>query len=102
MRKKGKSSELYFGRLRGAVVTFLFFFLASLEGNSGQAPSAPSFDLGQLSAEAQQAQRQGDYHRAAAIYKEMLDRQPHLPEVRSNLGLMYHFLGDYNQAVSTF
>jgi tetratricopeptide (TPR) repeat protein len=96
------SRRLFHQPARGAVVTFLVFFLASLEGNSGQGPSAPSFDLVQLSAEAQQAQRRGDYRRAAAIYKEMLDRQPHLAEVRSNLGLMYHFLGDYKQAVSTF
>ena len=62
----------------------------------------PPSDLAELSAQAQQAQRRGDYHRAAEIYLEMLDSQPHLPEVRSNLGLMYHFLGDYPQAVSTF
>lgn len=86
----------------GVAAAFLVLSLISLGVNAGQGPSPPPSDLAELSAQAQQAQRRGDYHRAAEIYLEMLDSQPHLPEVRSNLGLMYHFLGDYPQAVSTF
>jgi tetratricopeptide (TPR) repeat protein len=58
--------------------------------------------LAQLSAQAVEAQRAGDYRAAAAIYKQILERQPHSPEVRSNLALMYHLLGNYKEAVSTF
>lgn len=102
MRKNLRSSDLSFGRVMGMVAASLLFSLMSLEVNSGQGSSARPSDLADLSAEAQQAQRRGDYRRAAEFYREMLGRQPHLPEVRSNLGLMYHYLGDYPQAVSTF
>lgn len=83
-------------------LALLFLLLPSIRGDCVQESSTYSPDLGRLSSEAQQAQRQGDYRRAAAIYTEILAHQPHLPEVRSNLGLMHHFLGEYKEAVSTF
>src|SRR5262249_42756161 len=51
---------------------------------------------------AQDAQRRGDYQSAAATYQQVLKLRPHSAEARTNLGVMYHLLGDYRQAASQF
>ncbi len=103
MRKKAKRAGFSDRHIISATLALLlFFFYSSVKAFADQKPSAPASNLVQLSAQAQQAQRQGDYRRAAAIYREMLERQPHIPEVRSNLGLMQHFLGEYKEAISSF
>jgi tetratricopeptide (TPR) repeat protein len=50
---------------------------------------------------AQEAQRSGDYRSAAASYCEFLKLQPDAAEVRANLGLMQHLLGEYSEAIKT-
>jgi Tfp pilus assembly protein PilF len=51
--------------------------------------------LENLAARAEEAQHKGDYRAAAQIYQEMLKAKPDSAEVRANLGLMYHLLGEY-------
>lgn len=67
-----------------------------------QSESASDGKLESLIDEAQRAQKYGDFRRAAAIYREVLELRPHYAEARANLGLMYHLLGDYSQAASQF
>ena len=55
-----------------------------------------------LAAQAEAAQRSGDYRAAAQIYEEMLKAAPHAAEVRANLGLMHHLLGEYPAAIREF
>jgi len=55
-----------------------------------------------LAARAEEAQHGGDYRAAAQIYEEMLKAQPHSAEVRANLGLMHHLLGEYPTAIREF
>jgi tetratricopeptide (TPR) repeat protein len=55
-----------------------------------------------LAARAEEAQHHGDYRAAAQIYQEMLKAEPHAAEVRANLGLMYHLLGEYGAAIPEF
>ncbi len=51
---------------------------------------------------AQEAQRRGDFRAAAELYQAVLNRDPRLAEVRANLGLMHHMLGEYPAAISDF
>jgi tetratricopeptide (TPR) repeat protein len=55
-----------------------------------------------LAARAEEAQHNGDYRAAAQIYQEMLKAEPHAAEVRANLGLMHHLLGEYAAAIPEF
>ena len=55
--------------------------------------------LENLAARAEEAQHKGDYRAAAQIYQEMLKAKPDSAEVRANLGLMYHLLGEYAAAI---
>ena len=55
-----------------------------------------------LAARAEEAQHHGDYRAAAQIYQEMLKAKPDSPEVRANLGMMYHLLGEYAAAIPEF
>ena len=62
----------------------------------------PDSRLGTLIQQAQTAQKRGDYQGAADAYLKVLELQPHLAEVRTNLGLMYHLLGEYTKAADQF
>ena len=55
-----------------------------------------------LAARAEEAQHRGDYRAAAQIYQEMLKAEPYAAEVRANLGLMHHLLGEYPAAIREF
>lgn len=55
-----------------------------------------------LAARAEEAQHNGDYRAAAQIYQEMLKAKPDSAEVRANLGLMHHLLGEYAAAIPEF
>ena len=55
-----------------------------------------------LAARAEEAQHNGDYRAAAQIYQEMLKARPDSAEVRANLGMMYHLLGEYAAAIPEF
>lgn len=81
------------------IVVSGFFFATSLVG---QSPLNSRGTSENLAAQALEAQHRGDYHTAARIYKEMLKVSPHSPEVRANLGLMDHLLGDYSAAIREF
>ena len=80
----------------------LLFLLTCLLSARGQTSQSESLDLSDLSQQAMAAQRRGDYRGAAAIYERILQHQPDSPEIRSNLGLMHHFLGEYQKAISDF
>jgi tetratricopeptide (TPR) repeat protein len=84
--------------LPAGLALFLFSCPFSLSIRGQTAPP----DLGQLSRQAMEAQRHGDYRGAATLYEQILQHQPHSPEIRSNLGLMHHFLGEYKEAVANF
>jgi tetratricopeptide (TPR) repeat protein len=47
-------------------------------------------------------QSQGDYLGAAAIYRELLSRDPQSAELHSNLGMMLHLAGDESAALDEF
>ena len=55
-----------------------------------------------LAARAEEAQHRGDYRAAAQIYQVMLKAAPDSAEVRANLGLMHHLLGEYAAAIPEF
>ena len=55
-----------------------------------------------LAARAEEAQHNGDYRAAAHFYQEMLKAEPNSAEVRANLGLMDHLLGQYEAAIPEF
>jgi tetratricopeptide (TPR) repeat protein len=55
-----------------------------------------------LARRAEEAQHKGDYRAAAQIYQEMLKAEPHSAEVRANLGMMYHLLGESAAAIPEF
>jgi tetratricopeptide (TPR) repeat protein len=55
-----------------------------------------------FAARAEEAQHNGDYRAAAQIYQEMLKAKPDSAEVRANLGLMHHLLGEYAAAIPEF
>jgi len=55
-----------------------------------------------LATRAEEAQHKGDYRAAAQIYQEMLKAKPDSAQVRANLGLMHHLLGEYPAAISEF
>jgi tetratricopeptide (TPR) repeat protein len=47
---------------------------------------------------AREAEKQGRLEEAASIYRAILQRDSHLPEVQHNLGLIYYQLKQYQQA----
>ena len=100
MRKRVYEPNTSAGRALPAALALLIFTCPFAPCIRGQSTTPP--DLGQLSRQAMEAQRHGDYRGAAAIYEQILQHQPHSAEVRSNLGLMHHFLGEYKEAVSDF
>ena len=80
------------------LLSTLFLAVAS----AGQVPSNSDATLKQLSLQAQEAQRRGDYRGAAVSYQQMLKLRPNQAEVRVNLGLMHHLLGEYSEAIQNF
>ena len=100
MRKRIHEPNTSAGRAIPATLALLVFTCPIVPCLRGQTTAPP--DLGLLSRQAMEAQRHGDYRGAAAIFEQILQHQPHSPEVRSNLGLMHHFLGEYKEAVSDF
>jgi tetratricopeptide (TPR) repeat protein len=100
MRKRIHEPNTSGGRALPAALALLLFTCPFAPCIRGQTTAAP--DLGQLSRQAMEAQRHGDYRGAAVIYEHILQLQPHSPEIRSNLGLMRHFLGEYKEAISDF
>jgi tetratricopeptide (TPR) repeat protein len=82
----------------------LLFLLGSFVNATPVAQTVPNSQetLENLYARAQQAQRGGDYRAAAQLYQEMLKAEPHSAEVRANLGLMHHLLGEYAAAIREF
>jgi tetratricopeptide (TPR) repeat protein len=50
---------------------------------------------------ARQAEKQGQLEEAASIYRAILRRDSHLPEVHHNLGLIYYQLKQYQQAADS-
>jgi tetratricopeptide (TPR) repeat protein len=67
-----------------------------------QSSSGKGTKLEELAQQAEEAQNRSDYESAARIYQQILDLSPDLTEVRANLGLMYHLMGRYGEAVKTF
>jgi tetratricopeptide (TPR) repeat protein len=55
-----------------------------------------------LVASAQQAQARGDFQSAAEFYKQAVAIHPEIPELRTNLGLMYYQTGKNEQAAVSF
>lgn len=85
----------------GVLVLALLSALGSAAALSQQSTGTDA-DLEQLYSQAEEAQRRGDLRGAADKYAEILKARPELPEVRANLGLMHHLLGEYREAASDF
>lgn len=75
---------------------------AQTRGAIPAASAVPNPVFQSLFLKAAQQQKRGDYPAAAASYRAALALNPHLPEVRTNLGIMYHLMGQYAEAVRTF
>jgi len=90
--------------VRGCIRALLLFIAGSL--TTAALTGQPSVDSQKpeenLAAQAEAAQRDGDYRAAAQIYQEMLKSAPHSAEIRANLGLMHHLLGEYPAAIREF
>lgn len=87
------------------VLIFIISILMSAPGTAiALSQQAPDTDtrLEQLYSQAQEAQSRGDYRDAAEKYAEILKLRPDLAEVRANLGLMHHLLGEYAKAIQNF
>jgi tetratricopeptide (TPR) repeat protein len=71
---------------------------------SGQAQKAPQpgADAAAIAAHAVELQKQGKLEEAAAEYRRLLDLVPKSWEARSNLGVVYAQLGEYEEAVSEY
>jgi tetratricopeptide (TPR) repeat protein len=69
---------------------------------TGQPCLSPQEAQENLAARAEEAQHRGDYRAAAQIYQEMLKAATHSAEIRANLGLMHHLLGEYTAAIREF
>src|SRR5437764_12287492 len=50
-------------------------------------------------ARARQAQERRDFVAAANEWQAVVDLAPHLAEARSNLGMMWHFAGNYEKSI---
>jgi tetratricopeptide (TPR) repeat protein len=69
---------------------------------TGQTSTNSQEATANLAVRAEEAQRRGDYRTAAQMYQEMLKITPHSPELRADLGLMHHLLGQYGEAIRYF
>jgi tetratricopeptide (TPR) repeat protein len=85
------------------------FKLASLillalpaEPSNGLGQQAPASSLESLVAAAQQAQATHDYAAAVSEYKQAVRREPKMPELWANLGLMQQQAGDIPGAILSF
>ncbi|MGE5125699.1 MAG: tetratricopeptide repeat protein, partial [Betaproteobacteria bacterium] len=65
-------------------------------------PTAASADAAAVAAHAAQLQKQGRLEAAAAEYRRFLELVPQSWEARSNLGVLYAQLGDYEKAVEQY
>lgn len=101
-RRRKISAMLFRPKLAGVLIPLLLATVLSRA--AGQVPPNSTSDgkLRDLFAQAQQAQRRGDYRNSAAIYQEILKVRPGLAEAQANLGLMRHLLGEYEQAIQAF
>ena len=91
--------------MRTYAAAFLVLFLLGSSDNAAllaQTLADSQKSPEDLYASAQESQRRGDYRAAAEIYQAILKRDPRLAEVRANLGLVHHMLGDYAAAISDF
>lgn len=84
----------------GALVLFLLSSRPIL--NLGHVFSGAQEQIEQLSSQANDAQKRGDYREAAEKYAAILRLRPDALEVRVNLGLMHHLLGEPSEAVRDF
>jgi tetratricopeptide (TPR) repeat protein len=53
-------------------------------------------------AEAREAQSRKDFHAAAESYRKAIELEPSIPELWTNLGLMYHESGESSEAIQSF
>lgn len=89
---------------RRSLVRWLGLLLACIAAavpafHVGQCAQQSHVDLETLQAQAESAQEKGDYRQARDLYAKMLAQEPDLLELRMNVGLMDHLIGDYADAV---
>jgi len=78
----------------------LLILLVMLASGFGQQDQRLEFDA--LLTAARQAQSMNNYASAADFYKKAVKIQGDLPELWTNLGLMEHETGDYDEAIESF
>jgi tetratricopeptide (TPR) repeat protein len=86
---------------RGQLLVFVLAFAPKVFAYT-QSVTDSQARLEKLASEAQEAQRARDYRRAAGCFEEILKLEPGFPEMRANLGLMHHLLGEYPDAIQDF
>ena len=69
---------------------------------AGVASAQPPDRFESLLASAQDAQARSDFQAAADFYREAVNIHPEIPELRTNLGLMYYETGRDQQAIDAF
>ena len=85
----------------GVLSLILLSALGTTVALSQQAPDTDA-RVEQLYEQAQEAQNHRDLRGAEDKYVEILKLRPDLAEVRANLGVVHHLLGEYREAVSDF
>ena len=86
------------------VLVSALLLVAGLAANStsAQVRSDSESAVEGLFRQAQSAQDRGDYAEAAASYRKVVAIRPDLAEAWTNLGIMYHLLDLYNEAIKPF
>lgn len=94
---------------RGASLFLLFIFAAGASGAAAQSPppsssgpSAPSGQVQELAARAQQLATAKDYAGAVKIYQQILRAAPDSPQALNNLGVLYAEMGNYPDAARAY
>lgn len=85
--------------LRNALFTAIWFCLLS---SLVTAPIAAQETLAQLYADAQQAERAGDYTAAIEKYRKIIALEPRMAEAHANLGKLQYQIGQTDQARASF
>ena len=75
---------------------------AQLRVNAVRAAEDHTQTVKSFLAEAREAQSRKDFHGAAESYKKAIRLDPSIPELWTNLGLMYHESGESSEAIESF
>jgi tetratricopeptide (TPR) repeat protein len=87
---------------RTVLALYLMIAFANSSVNVIVFAEAPAQTIQSLLAEARDAQSRRDFHAAAESYRKAAELEPSVPELWTNLGLMYHEAGKREDAIRSF